>query len=87
MHVSGSVQNMYAILRIFALLCSSLKHTHMKGGARGGAATGHICAYIYDGTLIFMASPLVIWKPISMGRWQQQEPNLLRFIFHFSATL
>lgn len=81
-------------VRNFTHICTLLQNTRMyipchtcRGRSREqGLLAGHIRC-IYDATLIFMACPLVIWTSISMGRRQQQEPNLLRFIFHFSVPL
>lgn len=56
MLVSWSVRNMYAILRIFA-------HTYEIRRRSVKRVSYRAYTYIYDATLIFMASPLVIWTP------------------------
>lgn len=68
-YFSQSVRNMYAILRIFALsyriYVYPITYIYIEEVGGTGAAAGRIQC-IYDGTLIFMACPLVIWTPISM---------------------
>lgn len=77
---------MYAILRIFALsyriYVYPITYTYIVKKSGRGAAAGRIQC-IYDGTLIFMACPLVIWTPISMEHAGSSSPNYYDSYFSF----